>query len=352
MARTEGTLVNKTIWLVVLCWGAPLAASAQTIYGSVDPTTLGNCTSAIHDRFVVDGGDGRRYRTWHPQVVTVNGFTCAFAHEHGDNPARMTEASIAAVPVRFGFVARRAGMDEPHEGFKVFVVNRGDVNNENRTSRLWSRAVFHMGTGGPGRFAQDMHSAEVRLVHPEFGLKAFTQLMMSTGGVHTVCNPRAAAPTKDVVSLKSPCRLASAYEIWSAIGSVVRKDGTRAYRAFATPAVFDPITAFNPANPGETVYIWDARLNPVFTFALDRSGFRGCSRESYAAPGYWYNAGRPTVYLTDTMGHEVSPGTANALVQEISAANAIGVPATNDGLKSFKRRVSYCQYQHLLGVRN
>ena len=92
----------------------------------------------MHDQYAADGGDGYWYRTWHPQVDPSG---CVFAHEHGDNP-NSTEsdeirASLAERPIRFAYIAHRMpmpgepnGHEEPHEGFKVFVANRGDVNDE------------------------------------------------------------------------------------------------------------------------------------------------------------------------------------------------------------------------------
>ena len=82
--------------------------------------------------------------------------------------------------------------------------------------------------------------------------------------------------------------LAAPYEIWSTTQSV-RFQGRVVYTAFATPAVFDPITVLNPANPTELVYAWDARVAAIKQFTDDWSGIRGCDRESYAQPGYWYN---------------------------------------------------------------
>jgi hypothetical protein len=331
------------------------------IWGVVDATTLGTCTDPIHDTFTVDGGDGWRYRTWHPQTVALpNGGTCTFAHEHGDDPARMTNAEIAASPVRFGFIGRRhpmpgepAGHEEPHEGFKVFIALPGDVNDEGRVNRVFSRSVFHMGTGGPRRFVTQHHSAEIRLVHPEFGLKAFTQLMMDTGGVDQVCPQRADAPTKDVVMLVQRCTLNSFYEIWGTFQDVRRVDGSTVYRAFATPAVFDPITVFNPANPGELVYAWDRRVDAVLNFpGNSRTHHRGCDRESYAQPGYWYNRTGVTTYWTDAMGQAVARDAATALRQEISLSDSVGAPATNDGLKQFKMRRDYCGVRSALGLKN
>lgn len=318
------------------------------IYGTVDASTLGSCSAAAHDRWVVDGGDGMAYRTWHPQVDPGG---CIYAHEHGDDPATSGHAAISASPVRFGYIGRRMDHEEPHEGFKVFIANPGDVNDEGRVNRVYSRSVFHMGTGGTRRFSMPHHSAEIRLIHPEFGLGAFTQLMMDTGGTGAVCDPRNPTPVKDVVQLSSPCLLGSAYEIWSTTQSV-RHQGRIVYTAFATPAVFDPITVLNPASPSEVVYAWDPRVAAIKVFSDDWSRFRGCERESYAQPGYWYNRQGPTNYYTDAMGEELPASDPRALLQQISVSDSVGAPATSDGLGQFKMRRSYCQQRARLGLKN
>ena len=333
----------------------PPPSGSNPIFGSVDPVILGTCSAATHDAWSIDGGDGFRYRTWHPQVDPSG---CVYAHEHGDNPALIQNAEIAAVPVKFGYIGRRHpmpgepnGHDEPHEGFKVFIANPGDRNDEGRVNRVFSRSVFHMGTGGPKRFTMQHHSAEIRVIHPEFGLKAFTQLMMDTGGSATVCNPRVATPTKDVVQLNSPCQLTSAYEIWGTT-QAVKINGREAYRSFATPAVFDPITVRNPANAAELVYAWDPRMAGSKVYNTDWSRFRGCERESYAQPGYWDNARGSTTYYTDPMGNQVDASSPYAVLQEISRHQSVGAPATTDGQHQFKMRRNYCQQWSRLGLKN
>ena len=47
------------------------------IWGAVDPAVLGECPAEAHDAHVVAGGDGFRYRTWHPQVDPTG---CVYAH--------------------------------------------------------------------------------------------------------------------------------------------------------------------------------------------------------------------------------------------------------------------------------
>jgi len=335
----------------------PPTGGLKPIYGVVDPTILGTCSAATHDLRVVDVGLPHRFRTWHPQTDITG---CVYAHEHGFNPAEMRDPEIAAAPVAFGVVgyshrtaAEPNGHEEAHEGFKVFIANPGDRNDEGRVNRVFSRSVFHMGTGGPRRFTLQHHSASIRLKHPEFGLKAFTQLMMNTGQTGAVCDPRTQAPVKDVMQLNSPCKLNSGYEIWSTEQNV-KFQGQQIYRAFATPAVFDPITVLDRANPTAVVYAWDPRMAGSKNFPTDDwSGNRGCDRESYAQPGYWTNTTGRTEFWTDAMGNEVASNAPYALMQVISATpNNIGSPATNDGLFQFKMRRGFCGQRGQLGLKN
>jgi hypothetical protein len=177
--------------------------------------------------------------------------------------------------------------------------------------------------------------------------------MMDTGGSATVCDPRQQSPTKDVMQLNSPCKLNSGYEIWSTQQIVRAPGGKEVYRVFATPAAFDPITVRDPANPTAVVYAWDQRMKASMAFPEnDWSNNRGCDRESYAQPGYWYNSGGATIYYTDALGQPLASNAPGALVQEISRSESVGSPATNDGLKQFKMRVSFCQNRGQLGLKN
>ena len=100
--------------------------------------------------------------------------------------------------------------------------------------------------------------------------------------------------------------------------------GREVYRAFATPAVFDPITVFNRANPTELVYAWEPRMFASRAFPdNDWSGNRGCDRESYAQPGYWYNGGGGEDYYTDAMGSPRDRNDPAALRQVISPSNSV-----------------------------
>lgn len=352
------------------------------IYGVVDPDILGTCSAATHDKWVVDGGDGLKYRTWHPQTDPTG---CIYAHEHGDDPGLMSGSPQAdrirtLRPVRFGYIGRRMvsdaepnGHEEPHEGFKVFVIKRGDCNEEGRCSRQWQRSVFHMGTGGPKRFTTSHHSGEQIWLHEQWINDLFAiQLMMDTGATGRVCNPRTSAPVKDVIGLDTvavcskglpsgaDARLDSAYEIWSTQQDVTDATGRMIYRAFATPAVFDPITVFNPAVPSERVLATDPRVRLQFKFDQPFDTWRGCSRESYAQPGLIDNESGPSTYNTDAMGRVTAQGPLS--LQQLIPNRSNGgnlrasTPVASDGANGpnhqFKLRVSYCHQRAQLGLKN
>ncbi len=338
--------------VVVNVGGSPPAAGP--IWGVVDPSSLGTCGQAVHDQYVVDGGDGYRYRTWHAQTDSSG---CVFAHEHGDDPNAQTNAHIRAQRVRFGYIGRRhpmpgepAGHEEPHEGFKVFVANQGQRNEESRFHLHDSRIVFHMGTGGPRRFATQHHSMEYATITND-GRYMLLQTMADTGGVANICTePRAG---KTVVALNPSCRLGSLYEIW-ANKIAIHSGGQVVAAVTASTAVFDPITALDPSNPSRLLYLWDPVMDSVLEFPHnDRRGNRGCDREAYHGPSYWYNLTDRTVFYTDAMGNELPAGDPLALSQIVSRHNTNGrFFASVDGNETFKLRNSHCGQRAQLGLKN
>ena len=210
-----------------------------------------------------------------------------------------------------------------------------------------------MGTGGPKRFTMQMHSAEIRVIHPEFGLKAFTQLMMDTGGSANVCDPRANTPTKDVVQLNSPCPLTSAYEIWvdDAVGPHRRPGGLHARSPRRRCSIRSPCAT--RANPSELVYAWDPRMASSKIHNSDWSWFRGCERESYAQPGYWQNHRGQTIYYTDPMGNQVASNhPLRAEAGDLRARRAWARRPPPTGCTSSRCARNYCQQPNRLGLKN
>lgn len=355
----EEKVFSSTVELVQASAAPSPVPSASTttknIWGAVDPLVLGNCSAAVHDKYLIDGGDGFYYRTWHSQVDPSG---CVFAHEHGDNPDNMTDTWVRQNwDGRFGYAARRMtsaaepnGHAEAHEGYKVFVANIGLTNDEGRINRTATISSFHMGTSTPKRLTIQHHSNSLAYRYQSGAPYAATHLMMDTGGVSDVCDPRAAAPTKDAMLLQNRCKVNSGYEIWGTFQTI--KNGSKeVYRAFATPAVFDPITVFNKDNPTEVVYAWDPRVAAIKNFNDDWSGNRGCVRENYAQVGYFYNSGGQTTYYTDPMGMVVSQTDPMAIKQTVSASDVVGLASTQDNLQ-FKKKTDYCQSKGNLGLKN
>ena len=329
----------------------------ETIWGPVDPDVLGDFTAAEHDNFTVSGGDGFRYRVWHPQCPVIqNGVLRCYAHEHGDDPATIGDAWVKSMwDGRFGYAARRYkhhpgepdGHLEAHEGFKVFVANKGDTNDEGRVNRTWTLAYVHMGTFRPGRFNTEPHSGSLASRHDFPGdqeMRLKFHLLLETGGTDVVCDPRHDAPIKDVMALGSRCLLNSPYEIWG-MTQTIREAGAsqEIARVFQTPASFRPVTVLNPANRTEVVYADDPRVAAIKRFPGDNwSGFKDDVRETYAQNPYLYTGNRTTdIYWTDPTGLVVPSTDPNAIQQYVQRGiNRISLPSTQDNLQ-FKMKVDY-----------
>lgn len=363
--------VHDTATPEVQLTALPTSTAPAGALPPVDVSILGTCTAAIHDRYTTIGPDGKTYRTWHAQAVPVNesepfGALCRFAHEHGDNPR---DSAIFSTLPPFGYVVDtyNAGATvphpvEPHQGFKVAVGNRGEVNDEGRAHIGGnSLVVFHMGTGGTARYTQRHHSAiiEYELTN---GRRVKVMGLFDTFGVGSICerdrvnndNNFSNDIGRTVLTLPGTgCEVTSPYEIWSGSFDVRNTAGRLVYRAFVTMAVFDTITTLNPFDLTELIYTEDA-------FATRRNeapfmgDFRGCDRENYHSAGNWYNASGPTVYYTDAFGNPLAQGAAGALRQEVGNYSAetilISQRAGEAGLNQFKERDYYCGAG--LGVKN
>lgn len=336
----------------------PPTEPAQT-WGAVDPEVLGEYSAAEHDRWTVDGGDGFRYRVWHAQCPAAfpdgasTGGRC-FAHEHGDDPSTQRDAWVRAnFEQRMGYVARRMqtaaepnGHAEAHEGYKVFVVNRGDVNGEGRVNRTSTTSMPHMGTARPGRHI-DHHSVAIAYAHENGIHRTSLRVMARTGGVAGVCDPRKPAPTKDGLVIGT-CKVNSPYEIWSMVAEVEASDGTEVLEQLITPAAFDPITGFNPANLSELVTIaptTDPRIHALKNHPnQDWTGHRGCSREGYSQVGYFRTLGQSSdEHWTDAMGRTLAQGDPLALLQIVARnVGTDGNPPPSSDIPQFKMRIDYC----------
>lgn len=321
----------------------PTETAAPPTATSIPPTTVPTadpgttpapvagqlCPTWVHDRNTTVAPDNLTYPTWHPQVDPE--FGCYFDHEHGADPR--TSLADPSLPA-FGYINAFAHQDhiahEPHNGFKVFVVNKGTTNDEGRTATTSTRIVAHMGTGGPARFDNQFHSLEFDLVADD-GHYVHVQGMADTGGVGSICDsPRQGKTVMILPGLG--CDRDSPYEIWQFKLNI----GDKATVLVAV-AVFDPITVMNPADHTQLLLMQDVFVSRA-NEAPFMPPFGGCNRESYSGPVYWYNQGGSTVYNTDVMGMIVDGG---PLKQEVSAHKDIGIPMNQDQTQ-MKFRVNFC----------
>jgi hypothetical protein len=292
---------------IVYAAGAPWATQPPQT-GSPAPVAGQQCPAWVHDRYAVQGQDGRWYPTWHPPVDPQYG--CWFGHEHGADP-RTARANSALPP--FGYAAAHMGMIEPHEGFKVAVINAGDTQ-DGSTAHADYRVVLHMGTSGIGRYTQQFHSVQYDYVAEDGSGRSFHIFVMGdTGnGTGSTCTtPRDGGKDFSTVGCNDP------YEIWNSVsvGIIDPSDpyaGPLQQRLYATfsLAVFDPITTRDPANPTRVLRSADY---------YGTGSFQGCKREMYGGPNYFANANHPTSYWTDAHGHVVPAGTPGAIQQFVAA---------------------------------
>jgi hypothetical protein len=314
----------------------PPTATPTATPNSTVPVAGQKCPDWVHDQYTVAGPDGKSYRTWHPPIDPTSG--CWFGHEHGADPR--TSGADNTLPA-FGYAASLLGMTEPHEGYKVFILNNGTNTQDGRVVSGDYRIIFHMGTHGVGRYTARFHSLEYDFVaRDNTGRVAHIYGMGDTGdNMGSTCdNPRKNGRDFSTIGCND------AYEIWSfsfTVSDPKQQYGTEPMQArtyiSGAVAAFDPITTRDPADNARLVYTQDYRspgsgIDPTSPNAR----YLGCQREAYGGPNYWNNSGKPTIVYTDPYGKIVSttPG-AGLIQQEISAVK-------NSTFSQFKYRQDFC----------
>lgn len=319
---------------------APLAFADNSV-----PAVGQTCPDWVHDRYTVVGPDGNTYATWHPPVDPEIG--CTFGHEHGADPR--TSKANSDLPA-FGYAAAQMGMSEPHVGFKVFVLNAGDVvesNVDNKSADQNVRIVFHMGTSGPKRFTEPMHSMQLDVVDQNDSRFAHVHGMADTGSVDqagsTCDTPRRGGKDFSTVTCND------AYEIWNGVRFQIIDpsdpyqgiDQTR-FGAQPSVAVFDPVTSRDPLDSSRLLFTQALRGDLLSRPDIDpqspQATYKGCEREMYAGPLFWHNAGQRTVYFTDALGRVSPDGQQDALhtIQQVVSAD------TGSSSTIWKKRQDFC----------
>lgn len=122
--------------------------------GLEQPRPNSSCPAWVHDQYMAEGHDGNMYRSWHPQIDPV--YWCYFGHSHGSDPVQFA----GDVNVTFDYYADKGHRHEPHEGFKVFVVN---------TETHSMMFTAHLGSSEAGRICARIHSYDVALADRRTG---------------------------------------------------------------------------------------------------------------------------------------------------------------------------------------
>lgn len=135
---------RDTYWLLLAEAAGRPSTEPAVPAGRERPQPNETCPAWLHDRHVAVGPDGVAYPTWHPQIDPT--YWCYHRHEHGSDPA----AFAADHAPLYGYAAAGHGMEEPHQGFKSYVL-------DDRDGHRWLIS-HHFGTAGPGRACARFHT--------------------------------------------------------------------------------------------------------------------------------------------------------------------------------------------------
>jgi hypothetical protein len=284
------------------------------------------CPDSLHDQYQVTGPDGNAYATWHPATHSSG---CWFGHEHGDNPAGAP--ALAGRPVLFGYAGAKAGIDEPHSGYKVF--RWDNVNHPNAAGHTGSNLLMtlHQGTSGAGRFTTVHHSVQVDYVNPNDGRELHLAMMAPFGTLMAGCGANDPSPSLRVqqaavsgmrqVSTDKCFNLPSIpYEDWIT-ALKVGTDGEGGWTAYFDPhfAVFQPNTYCIASGSSCGLGYSDVRAATQQDPLGPTAGFKGTKREAYLNQVWTDNAGGSTTVWTDAYGRNAEPGTPGSIAQYICA---------------------------------
>jgi hypothetical protein len=280
---------------------------------------LSNVTSAaaglevcevLHRSYKVVGLNHSSDAAWHPPSVQLeDGTVCHFGHEHGSDPARFVAADTAR-PVTFGSVDRLAGREEPHTGFKVFVV-------EDDGHGLAYRIVVHQGTGHGRRALIQHHEVQFAVADARTGeLLADTAILADFGHGQQNCLPHTPlqpvpstshqhGPTPNRSVPTTECAAETPYETWRMAYTLTATPGsTPVFSSRLTFEVDDPQTVVDPADPERLVYLCWVRVSRTCD---DPSGaqtaWKGTRRGLVAPMLVLDNPNGPEQFTTDAYGN-------------------------------------------------
>jgi hypothetical protein len=297
----KSRFVSGAVLIVALAALVPAASAA--VRDPIDhaepaaPDGTPMCAQWVHDRYEVTVR-GRRWATWHPPRDPR--YRCAFGHEHGSNPRAFRFFRRTGMPA-FGRIGAFAGSEEAHAGFKVFVVN------DDRKGLAWMM-VLHQGSGSPRRGTVRFHSLETWLFRRRGRrIVAHTRHMADFGAA--VPNCRGARVRRSRRLLPSP-RCRSVYEEWDTALNV-----GRALRGRPGFGIDNPITQFDPTDPGRIVFNKRRACGPFDPAGWD-SYCKGDKRSVFHPRWVVRNRGR-SLFKTDPYGRRAARGIAQFVSRRI-----------------------------------
>lgn len=128
--------------------------------GWTAPRPNRTCSSWVHDLNTTDAPNCETYVGWHPQIDPV--YWCYFGHEHGSDPSIIPGNPL----VGYGYVASHVPQNEPHRGFREFIMESPDGDH-------WLRFIIHAGTSAKRRICHQFHTLFV-MVYDKSGNEKFS----------------------------------------------------------------------------------------------------------------------------------------------------------------------------------
>lgn len=179
MPHKDMLQAGHSLWGYNIIFGEPDGSAPElpekpSSYQGPDIVPGKRCPDELHDLWIVENydhgepaiPDGRKFRTWHPQVDPI--YKCHYGHEHG------SPGILAGYTERFDYTALKNDFqDESHIGFKGYVI---PVNNQ------YLYMNVHADTRRMGRIEELTHTVVVAITDKGGDLKMELNCKARFGG--------------------------------------------------------------------------------------------------------------------------------------------------------------------------
>ncbi len=297
----------------------PVTLPGETLAQAVRALFLGKpmsgdslCPLSVHDLYTATGPDGKMYPTWHPPVDSQH--HCYFDHEHGSDPQSYIGFAESGTPL-FGYTAAKAGIEEPHQGYKVFV-----ANNDLR-DHAWM-ILLNQDTSSPQRVLAQFHTVDWNISDLTRKGLVDLHLMADFGPPVENCPRLIPIPIPTASSrislgqhralVTTNCVRHNQYEYW--MGAVSIPDIFEAAPLFG---VDNPITAVNVQNFSEVELTCSFRLQEG---GCSRSDPWKGNRREILHPGQLVQNHGAQQFYTDAYGNPASQASPDTLEQYVTSS--------------------------------